>query len=170
MVRLDSVLNSWKTVRADAAQAVEDLPPNELDFKPLADVMSFREVATHILQAGYGLTGLLLDGVENMAVPEFRQMIGKHVAELPATKDSASLATELRTSLDKRAGELSAKPAEFWSQEIVRFDGQKSTRLEMLQMIKEHELTHRAQLFLFLRMKNIVPPTTRRRQAAQAKA
>jgi hypothetical protein len=27
MVRLESVLDSWKTVRADAAQAVEDLSP-----------------------------------------------------------------------------------------------------------------------------------------------
>lgn len=157
-------------MRDDTAQAVEDIPANELDFKPLADVMSFREIATHILQAGHGLTGMLLDGVENMAVPEFRQMIGKHVAELPATNDSASLSKALRESIEKRNAQLTAQPAEFWSHEITRFDGQKSTRLEMLQLLKEHELTHRAQLFMYLRMKNIVPATTRRRQAAQAKA
>jgi uncharacterized damage-inducible protein DinB len=170
MVRIESVLNSWKSVREDAAQAVEDFPANELDYKPLTDVMSFREIAGHILQAGYGLTGLLLDGVENMAVPEFRQMIGKHVAELPPVNDAASLANELRASFAKRAEQLAAKPVEFWSHEITRFDGAKATRLEMLQMVKEHELTHRAQLFMFLRMKNIVPPTTRRRQAQQARA
>jgi uncharacterized damage-inducible protein DinB len=39
------------------------------------------------------------------------------------------------------------------------------TVLEMLQFVKEHELTHRAQMFLYLRMKGIVPATTRRRQA-----
>jgi uncharacterized damage-inducible protein DinB len=39
----------------------------------------------------------------------------------------------------------------------------------MLQFIKEHELTHRAQLFMYLRLKGIVPPTTRRR-LAKAKA
>jgi len=170
MVRIETLLNSWKSVREDAAQAVEDLPANELDYKPLADVMSFREIAGHILQAGYGLTGLLLDGTENMAVPEFRQMIGKHVAELPAVNDTSSLAKELRASFEKRSGQLASQPAEFWSHEITRFDGVKATRLEMLQMIKEHELTHRAQLFMFLRMKNIVPPTTRRRLAQQAKA
>ena len=37
--------------------------------------------------------------------------------------------------------------------------------LEMLQFLKEHELTHRAQLFLYLRLKGIVPATTRRRLA-----
>ena len=157
-------------MREDAAKAVEDIPATELDYKPLNDVMSFREIASHIYQAGYGLTGLLLDGIENMAVPEFRQMIGKHVAELPAANDAASLARELRASFAKRSEQLAALPAEFWSHEITRFDGVKATRLETLQMIKEHELTHRSQLFMFLRMKNIVPPTTRRRLAQQAKA
>jgi hypothetical protein len=38
----------------------------------------------------------------------------------------------------------------------------------MLQMIKEHELTHRATMFLYLRLKGIVPATTRRRLAKQA--
>jgi len=38
----------------------------------------------------------------------------------------------------------------------------------MLQFAKEHELTHRAQLFMMLRLKGMVPPTTRRRLAAAA--
>jgi hypothetical protein len=38
----------------------------------------------------------------------------------------------------------------------------------MLQMIKEHEMSHRAHLFLCLRMKGIVPATTRRRLAKQS--
>jgi uncharacterized damage-inducible protein DinB len=50
---------------------------------------------------------------------------------------------------------------------VTRFDGQRVTRLEMIQTIKEHELTHRAQLFLYLRLKGIVPATTRRRLAAK---
>jgi uncharacterized damage-inducible protein DinB len=53
---------------------------------------------------------------------------------------------------------------------ITRFDGQRVTRLETLQFTKEHELTHRSQMFLYLRMKNIVPATTRRRTAKQQKA
>ena len=37
--------------------------------------------------------------------------------------------------------------------------------MEMLQFVKEHELTHRAQLFVYMRLKGIVPATTRRRLA-----
>jgi uncharacterized damage-inducible protein DinB len=38
----------------------------------------------------------------------------------------------------------------------------------MLQFVKEHELTHRAQLFLYMRMMGMVPATTRGRLAKQA--
>lgn len=71
--------------------------------------------------------------------------------------------------MEQRVAQLAAQPAAFFAQEITRFDGQRVTRLEMLQGVKEHELTHRSQLFMYLRMKGVVPATTRRR-IAKAKA
>lgn len=170
MIRKETVLDSWKTVRQDTAQAVEDFPAAELDFKPVADVMSFREIARHILDAGHALTGLMLDGVEDMATPQFRESLSKYIAELPATPDAATLAQALRDNVEQRSAQLAAQPAAFFDQIITRFDGQRITRLEMIQFTKEHELTHRAQLFMYLRLKNIVPATTRRRLAKQQKA
>jgi uncharacterized damage-inducible protein DinB len=170
MIRKETVLDSWKTVRQDTAQAVEDFPAAELDFKPVADVMSFREIARHILDAGHALTGLMLDGVEDMATPQFRESLSKYIAELPATPDAATLAQALRDNVEQRSAQLAARPAAFFDQIITRFDGQRITRLEMIQFTKEHELTHRAQLFMYLRLKNIVPATTRRRLAKQQKA
>jgi uncharacterized damage-inducible protein DinB len=158
-------LDSWKSVRQDTAQAVEDFPATELDFRLTPELMTFREIARHILNAGHALTGLLLDGVENLATPEFRDMLKKHVPPLPEDADAASLAAELRTSVDMRRTELAQQPPEFFSHLITRMDGQQVTRLEMLQFVKEHELTHRSQLFLYLRLKGIVPATTRRRRA-----
>jgi uncharacterized damage-inducible protein DinB len=169
MVRIDSILSSWKAVREDAAQAVEDFAPYKFDFRPCDELMSFGATARHILDAGHGLTGLLLAGEENFSTPEFRTNIGKQVAELPKTEDAGALAHELRADVDRRVAELAAKSAEFYAGEIIRMDGQKVTRLEMLQLIKEHELTHRQQLFMYLRLNGVVPPTTRRR-LAKAKA
>ncbi len=169
MVRLDSILSSWKTVREDTAQAVEDFAAHKLDYKPTADLMSFGDTARHILDAGYGLTGLLLAGEENLSTPQFRENIGKVVAELPKTEDAGALAAELRAAMERRAPQLAAKGPEFYAGEIIRMDGQRVTRLEMLQLVKEHELTHRQQLFMYLRLNGVVPPTTRRRQA-KAKA
>ena len=96
MVRVEHVLDSWRTIRQDTAAAVEEFPAADLDYRPTPELMTFR------------------------------------------------------------------------ARIVTRFDGQKVTRLEMVQTIKEHELTHRAQLFLYLRLKGLVPATTRRRLAKQA--
>jgi uncharacterized damage-inducible protein DinB len=167
MIRTATVLESWKTVRQDTAQAVEDFPANEFDFKATPELMTFGELARHILDAGHALTGMLLDGVDDMATPQFREMIGKYRPQLPEQLDAETLAFQLRKSVETRVAELAAKGDDFFSGIITRFDGQKVTRLEMIQMVKEHELTHRSQMFMYLRLQGIVPATTRRRQAQQ---
>ena len=128
--------------------------------------MTFAELARHIMQAGDGLTGLMLTGDDNFATPGFREKIMKHARE--TAPDLPSIAAALRASIDERTAALAAQPPEFFAQIITRMDGQKLTRLEMLQGIKEHELTHRATMFLYLRMKGIVPAPTRRRAAKAA--
>jgi uncharacterized damage-inducible protein DinB len=163
MVRVETVLDSWKTIRQDTAQAVEDMPAGELDFKPVPEVDSFGQIARHILDASHALTGMLLAGVDNLL--EGRKTMKQYVRPLPEKLDAKTLAAELRSSVEERCAELARQPAEFFSGLITRFDGQKVTRLEMIQTIKEHELTHRAQMFVYLRLKGIVPVTTRRRQA-----
>ena len=88
--------------------------------------------------------------------------------DLPADLSQVQLAAALRASVEQRVAELSAQTPEFFAHIITRFDGQKVTRAELVQMIKEHEMTHRSQMFLYLRLKGIVPSTTRQRQARPA--
>ncbi len=165
MVRTQTVLDSWKTIRNDTAQAVEDFPAGDLDFRATPDLMTFRELALHCLDAGHALTGAMLAGIDNMAVPEFREMMSKYVYGLPADADQSSIANALRGAIETRVAELAAKPPEYFSEMMTRFDGQQVTHLEMIQFVKEHELTHRSQMFMYLRLKGVVPATTRRRQA-----
>ncbi|HXN49172.1 MAG TPA: DinB family protein [Bryobacteraceae bacterium] len=160
---MDALLDSWKIVRQDTAQAVEDMPDAEMDFKPVPEVMTFREIARHILASSYAISGILLDGLEKMD----RQELMKRFPPVPADAGAAWLASELRARFEERLPALAAQPPEFYAGMVTRFDGQRVTRLEMLQFAKEHELTHRAQLFLYQRLKGIVPVTTRRRQAAK---
>jgi uncharacterized damage-inducible protein DinB len=169
MVRLDAVLNSWRSVRQDAAQAVEEFPAGELDYKPTPEVDSFRQIAMHILNAGNGLAGLMLDDEEMLSGPEFREKIKKYFSGIAADADSATLAAELRGAVEPLIARLAEKPPQWYAHFVTRVDGQKVTRLEMLQFVKEHELTHRSQLFMYSRLKGIVPVTTRRRLAMQAK-
>jgi uncharacterized damage-inducible protein DinB len=168
MVRVQQVLDSWKTVRQDTAAAVEEFPAADFDFRPTPEVAAFREIARHILDASDGLTGLLLAGETDFSTPEFRPKMKAHMRDLPADAAGATLATALRESIQERTAQLAAQPEAFYAGMVKRVDGQEVTRLEMVQFIKEHELTHRQQLFLYLRLKGLVPATTRRRLAKMA--
>jgi uncharacterized damage-inducible protein DinB len=168
MIRVEQVLDSWRTIRLDTASAVEDFPATELDFRPTPEVDTFGQIARHVLDASDGLAGLLLAGEEDFTAAGVRDRMKAHMRPLPAPFTAADLASALRESIAHLITHLSAQTPGFFAGIITRFDGQKVTRLEMVQTIKEHELTHRSQLFMYLRLKGIVPATTRRRLAKQA--
>jgi uncharacterized damage-inducible protein DinB len=112
---------------------------------------------------------MLLAGDTDFTDPDIRRArIATYTADIPEALEPAELSRRLRESLNERAAPLAAQRQEFWAGMIKRVDGVIVTRLEMLQWVKEHELTHRQQLFTYLRMKGIVPATTRRRLARQA--
>ena len=163
MVRLEQLLESWKTVRADAAQAVMDMPDGEMDFRPVADLMSFGEIARHILHAGHALAGMMLDGEENLSGPGAREKMAAYAPALPSEPSPTDLAEAMNRVVEADCAALAARPAGFFSGMVTRFDGQQVTRLELLVFTKEHELTHRSQLFTYLRLKGVTPPTTRRK-------
>lgn len=132
MVRLDAVLDSWKSIRAGSAQAVDDFPADDLDFRLTPELMTFRELALHILNSGKALAGLLLDGEEQMAGPDFREKIKQYYSTLPADAGAAGLAQAMRNAMAEAAPKLAAQNPEFYSVLISRFDGRAVTRLEML--------------------------------------
>jgi len=165
MVRLEWFLSAWQLARADAAQAVEDMPGDELDFRPQPDLMSFRDIAEHILQVGRGFTGMLLDGETDFSRPDLREKLARYAVAVGRGAPGTALASLLRQTLEEDCRRLAGQPPEFFSELITKFDGSRLTRLEMLAFLKEHELAHRAQLFLYLRLKGVVPPTTRRKLA-----
>ena len=168
MVRLNFVLDSWKTIRKDVINAVQEFPADCFQEKLVEGVDPFGVIARHILDAGHAFPGILMAGVDNLQTPDFREKMAPHRSSLAPDATPAQVVDALEKCLDQRISELSAQPPEFFDQEITRFDGMRVTRLEMLQFAKEHELTHRAQLFMMLRLKGMVPPTTRRRLALAA--
>ena len=168
MVRAEYVIDSWQSVRQDTTTAVAEFPASEFDYTPVAGLQTFGQIAHHILVSTHALTGMLLAGETDFAGPDFRARVARQVADIPRSLEPAELVRRLGESAVERAAQLGAQTPEFWAGMIKRMDGAMVTRLEMLQTIKEHELTHRQQLFTYLRMKGIVPATTRRRLARQA--
>ena len=167
MVRLDAVIDSWKSIRRDTVQAWLDMPAADAEFRPTPEIMKYRDLAVHILNASHAMIAMLLSGDTDFADPGFRDRMRAHFLDASAF-DAAALASQLEIVQEADSAKLQAvTDPTFWATLMTRFDGARVTRLEMLQYAKEHELTHRSQMFMYLRLKGIVPPTTRRRQAAK---
>jgi len=167
MIRLEGVLDSWTSIRRDTAQAWLDMPAEDAAFRPTPEVMPYRDLAVHILNASHAITMMLLSGDTDFSAPGFRDRMRTHFVDV-ASLDAAGLAGQLEAVLAADAQQIRGKSDQaFWAGMMTRFDGTRVTRLEMLQYAKEHELTHRSQMFMYLRLKGIVPPTTRRRLAAK---
>jgi hypothetical protein len=133
-----------------------------------ADMMTFRELGEHCYAAGHGLLGMMLSGVDDFTTPDFRERLKEFIPPLAPECSQTDLAAALRQGMEQRVEELAKQPADFFDAIMTRFDGQRVTRMEMVQMVKEHEMTHRSQMFVYLRMQGIVPSTTRQRQARQS--
>lgn len=167
MVRLEALLDSWKSIRRDTAQAWLDMPAADSVFQPTPELMPYRDLAVHILNASHAMTMMILAGEPDFSAPGFRERMRTHFLDASAL-DAGALAGQLEAVLDADAASIQAAANPSFCAEIMkRFDGTSVTRLEMLQYAKEHELTHRSQMFMYLRLKGVVPPTTRRRMAAK---
>ena len=169
MVRLEHILETWRAIREETAIAVEEFPADEFDFRPTPEVDTFRAIARHTLNAGDGLTGLLLSGVSDLTSRETFGEVKRHFRPLAEHCSPEELAAELRASVEELTAQLQAKPPAFYEEIMIRMDGLRLTRLEFLQWIKEHELTHRQQLFMYVRLKGLTPVTTRKRMERLAR-
>ena len=74
MVRVEAFLNTWRQIRQDSAQALLDMPAEALRFQPTPDLMRYRDLAVHILNASHAVTHLLMRGDGDMAAPDLRSL------------------------------------------------------------------------------------------------
>src|SRR5215469_11604704 len=98
MVRVNFVLDSWKTVRKDVINAVQEFPADCFQEKLVEGVDSFSVIARHILDAGHAFPGILMAGVDNLQTPDFREKMKPHMFGPPETATPEQLAEMLEQS------------------------------------------------------------------------
>lgn len=167
MVRVEYVLEHWAAVRRDAAQAVREWPESEREFRAAPAMMSFGALAWHVAEAGHVMTGILLSGETDYQREGFRESNQRHLPALDKNISLAALADAMESLAAERSAELATHGPEWWAEMVRKWSGERMTRLEFLTFVVEHELTHRSQMFVCMRLKGMTPPTTRRMQAAK---
>ena len=158
------IAESFRTVRKNTIQVAEDIPEED-SFRAAPDTMSVAEMLAHLAAITHWAAAVLLrreedERRERTSGAGWASLVpgqGPHYqgAIVDALKTEGEQFAKLLESV-YRSG---ARP-------VNRAPNGSKSQFEMLIGIKEHEMHHRAQLFLIERMVGIVPHLTRARWSA----
>jgi uncharacterized damage-inducible protein DinB len=156
--------DSWRTVRKNTIQVAEDIPEDQYSFKAAADTMSVAEMLAHLAASPHWAQELhFVEKKSTVAMEDFGRYFGG-IGEVAATLTTkAAIVAALKERGEAFATQIEGMSDEQLGETVALPNGGK-TRFEMLLGVKEHEMHHRAQLFLIERMVGIVPHLTRARQ------
>lgn len=161
---------SFRTVRKNTIQVAEDIPEDKYSFRAAPDTMSVAEALAHLAATpDWAEACHFTEKKSTVAMEDFGRWMGANAAREKTLTSKAQIVAAL-----KEGGEKFAKCMESMTDEqlgeVVALPGGSKTRFEMLLGVKEHEMHHRAQLFLIERMVGIVPHLTRARQERMAQS
>jgi uncharacterized damage-inducible protein DinB len=141
-------------VKINIVEAADKMPEASYSFKPTPEVRSFGEIVGHLANANF-LFCSQAKGEKNPATENFEQKTSK--ADLTkGLKDSVAYCDGVYGSLTDASG-----------MEMVKTGNSEAPRSAPLIRNMAHDNEHYGNLVTYLRLKNIVPPSTERAQQAQ---
>jgi uncharacterized damage-inducible protein DinB len=159
---------SFRTVRKNTIQVAEDIPEEKYSFRAAPDTMSVGELLAHLATSPHWAEQcLFVEKKTTVAMEDFFKWMGEAGAKQKALTSKAAIVEALKTNGEAFAKQLESATEADLGVSVAAPNGSKA-RFEMLLGVKEHEMHHRAQLFLIERMIGIVPHLTRARQERQA--
>jgi uncharacterized damage-inducible protein DinB len=138
-----------ETIRSLVLRTAEKVPENLYEFKPTPDVRSIGGLLGHIADGNHLLCGVA--GTGKTVVDQTNEKKTTRADLVAALKASYAACDQVFAgTTDTNA----ATPVDFF--------GQKQTRLGMLAVNNSHMWEHYGNLVTYMRLKNIVPPSSER--------
>ena len=162
------IAESFRTVRKNTIQVAEDIPEEKYSYRAAPDTMSVAEMLAHLATTPHWAQQcFFIERKTNVGMEDFGRWMGEATAKSKALTSKAAIVDALKTGGEEFAKHLETVSEAELAQSIGAPNGSKS-QFEMLIGVKEHEMHHRAQLFLIERMVGIVPHLTRARMERMA--
>ena len=163
--------DAFRTVRKNTIAIAQDIPEDNYTFRGAPNTRTVSQLLIHIAVSPSWQQELHSQRVTSLEGYDFPGRFMKDKAEEQVPRTKAEIIKMLQRSGDTFATFLDGLSEDALAESVSMPGGQSTkSRLEMLLSVKEHEMHHRAQLFLIERMLGIVPHLTRARQERQAAA
>jgi len=159
---------SFRTVRKNTIQVAEDIPEDKYSYRAAPDTMSVGEMLAHLATSTHWADRChFVEKKSAVSMEDFSRWMGEGGASAKTLTSKKQILQALKADGEKFAQCVESMSEQQLGETVGLPMGSKS-RFEMLLGIKEHEMHHRAQLFLIERMVGIVPHLTRARQERMA--
>jgi uncharacterized damage-inducible protein DinB len=142
--------------RSNLVKAAEKMPEEKYNFKPVDSVRSFGQLVGHVADAQY----LFCAPILGEAAP--RPGVEKNKT---AKADLVAALGEAFAYCDKAHASLTDAHAA----DAVKFFGRESTKLGVLNFNNMHNYEHYGNMVTYLRMNNLVPPSSESAPAPKKK-
>jgi uncharacterized damage-inducible protein DinB len=157
---LDEALESWQDARQGLIREVQNLSPDQLDFRLSPETRAVAEVVRHVIEISLMMAGELCRAdtdFQRTPFPKLIEMYAAHVKKAAGKRQLLDLLKSSHKECDRRFREVGEI---FMLQLIMRFDGRKGTRLAWLHHGIGHEMYHTGQLTAFARALGRIPALT----------
>lgn len=159
---LEEALAAWEYARRGVIEEVENLPAEELGFRPAPESRSAAELVRHVVQSGTMMAGELSRADGDFARQGFEEHVREHGAAAEGAESKDDLLRLLRETHAEGERRLREAGAEHLLRPIRQFDGTYAARLTWMHHGIGHEEYHRGQLALYARLLGRVPALTQR--------
>jgi uncharacterized damage-inducible protein DinB len=160
---------SFRTVRKNTLVIAEEIPEEQYSFRATPDTRTVAQTLVHIaLSPRFPQQIHFIEHLANLSGFDFFTFFGKMGADEQTPRSKAEIVEMLRSEGEKFAQALEGCSEAFLAERVESPQGMMpptKSRFEMLMGAKEHEMHHRGQLMLTMRMLGIVPPLTREMNA-----
>jgi uncharacterized damage-inducible protein DinB len=136
---LEQALTNWERIHKQTVRLMKVTPDDQYDWRPCDSAMTLGELMNHLYQAEMGLAEAAVHGA--------------YPSEFPSYTSTAELLAAYDTSHTAAIEKVRALSPEAWEEMITPFGPQSTMpRLALLTLALEHEIHHRGQLYVYLRM------------------
>ena len=137
--QLDIFIKNWDRIHQQTTKLKATAPDEKYDWKPHETSMSLGELMNHLYQSEWGLVEAIVTGV--------------FPTEYSSFQDTKELIGAYDQSHAEAVAKVNGLAAELWGEDVAPFGPEsKMSRMSLLTLTTEHEIHHRGQLYVYLRM------------------
>jgi uncharacterized damage-inducible protein DinB len=154
-----TIIGLWKDARGGLIEEVEKIPEDQFSFRATPETRSIAELLQHITSSQKMLVSEACRPDANLMRQSFAAHAEEYGRGVNDVTDKNGLLELLRSGMDEAAASISAY-GDNLDETMMGLTGKPITKSAFLTFAVGHEMYHRGQLTVFLRLLDIEPALT----------